>query len=219
MHAREVVATAKQGQTNSPYDLCSWRPISECKNCAIAGRLKCRYNSGDLLHFAGQFLSFLLPALVGMIWGGYGWYLLGWLGLMIVFFGFWEIRILCSHCPYYAEKGVTLHCIANYGCPKFWKYHPEPISNSERIQLLIGFIIVFGYPLPFLILGGQIIFCVLTTWGLIMFFWTLQKYTCSKCVNFSCLLNRVPKEVVDEYLKRNPVMKKAWEESGWKILR
>ncbi|MCW3986976.1 MAG: hypothetical protein NWE87_01520, partial [Candidatus Bathyarchaeota archaeon] len=144
-------------------------------------------------------------------------YLLGWLALAIVFFGFWEIRILCSHCPYYAEKSVILHCIANYGCPKFWKYHPEPISNSEKIQLLIGFIVICGYPFPLLVLGEQFILLSLTVWGLIMFFWTLQKYTCSKCVNFSCLLNRVPKEVVDEYLKRNPVMRKAWEEIGWEL--
>jgi hypothetical protein len=45
----------------------------------------------------------------------------------------------------------------------------------------------------------------------------LLKYTCSKCVNFSCLLNRVPKEVVHEYLKHNPVIRKAWGESGWEM--
>jgi hypothetical protein len=206
---------AKQKQTSNPYDLCTWQSISECKNCSIAGRLKCRFNPGDLLHFLGLFLSFLFPALIGMMLSGYWLYILGWMGLAIIFFGFWEIRILCSHCPYYAEKGITLHCIANYGCPKFWKYHPEPISNSEKIQLVIGFIIIGGYPFPFLILSEQFILLLLTAWGLIMFFWTLQKYTCSKCVNFSCLLNRVPKEVVDEYLKRNPVMRKAWEEKGW----
>ena len=212
-----MVAITDQERTNNPYHLCSWQPISECKNCSIDGRLKCRYSSGDLLHFLGLFLSFLLPALIGMMLSGCGWYLLGWVGLAIIFFGFWEIRILCSHCPYYAEKGVTLHCIANYGCPKFWKYHPEPISNSEKIQLVIGFIIMGGYPFPFLILGEQFILALLAGWAVIMFFWTLRKYTCSKCVNFSCFLNRVPKDVVDEYLKRNPVMRKAWEENGWKI--
>ncbi len=39
----------------------------------------------------------------------------------------------------------------------------------------------------------------------------------SACVNFSCLLNRVPKEVVDEYLMKNEVMRKAWEKAGYKI--
>ncbi|MBU4349218.1 hypothetical protein KJ599_02730 [bacterium] len=207
----------KQEQMNNPYDICSWRPASKCKDCTIAGHLKCRYNPGDLLHFIGLFLSFLIPAVIGMILSGYGWYLLGWLGLAIIFFGFWETRILCSHCPYYAERGSTLHCVANYGCPKFWKYHPEPISKLEKIQLIIGFIIMCGYPFPFLILGEQFILTLLTLWGGIMFWWTLQKYICSKCINFSCLLNRVPKEVVDEYLKRNPIMRKAWKENGWRI--
>jgi hypothetical protein len=50
-----------------------------------------------------------------------------------------------------------------------------------------------------------------------VFFVILGKNTCSKCVNFSCFFSRVPKEVVDEYLKKNEVMRKAWEEAGYKI--
>ena len=206
-----------QGEVKNPYDICTWRSASECGACPIAGRLKCRYSKGDLLRFIGLFLVFLVPALVGMILAGYGWFLLGWAGLAVIFFGFWEIRILCSHCPFYAEKGVTLHCIANYGCPKFWRYRPGPISGLEKIQLAIGFVMVCGYPFPFLILGEQSILLLVTALGLAVFFMGLQRCTCSRCVNFSCLLNRVPKEVVDEYLKRNPVMRKAWEENGWQI--
>lgn len=33
-------------------------------------------------------------------------------------------------------------------------------------------------------------------------------------VYFSCPLNKAPKEVVDSYLEKNPVMKEAWESSG-----
>jgi hypothetical protein len=36
-------------------------------------------------------------------------------------------------------------------------------------------------------------------------------------VNFSCPLNVVPKEVVDEYLRRNPVMRRAWLAHGWHL--
>jgi hypothetical protein len=38
--------------------------------------------------------------------------------------------------------------------------------------------------------------------------------SCSKCPNFSCPLNVVPKSVVDDYLRHNTVMRKAWEEQG-----
>jgi hypothetical protein len=27
----------------------------------------------------------------------------------------------------------------------------------------------------------------------------------------------MPKEVIDEFLKKNPVMKEAWEKKGWQI--
>jgi hypothetical protein len=30
-------------------------------------------------------------------------------------------------------------------------------------------------------------------------------------------MNRVPKQLVDKFLKRNEVMRKAWEEKGYQI--
>jgi hypothetical protein len=161
-----------------------------------------------------MFGVFVLPAVIGVVRGGYGLVLLGWLAYWLIFFELWEIRILCSHCPYYAERGATLHCIANYGSLKVWKYRPGPMSRSERAQLWIGLTILGGYPFPFLLLGGQVLWALVALWGLVMFFWTLRQVTCSRCVNFSCPLNSVPSEIVDAYLARNPVMREAWDASG-----
>ena len=194
----------------NPYNICTWRPASECDDCPLSGCLKCRFNRGDLSHFVGLFLLFAVPSLIGMIESGYTLYILGWIVYWIFFFEVWEIRILCSHCPYYAEKGRLLHCIANYGSLKLWKYHPERIKRIEKIQLIFGFIILGGYPFPFLIMGNQFILAGISMWGLIMVFWTLRKYTCSRCVNFSCFLNTVPPEIVNMYVDRNPVLKEAW---------
>ena len=38
-----------------------------------------------------------------------------------------------------------------------------------------------------------------------------------RSINFSCPMNVVPKEDVDAYLERNPVMQAAWEASGYKL--
>jgi hypothetical protein len=43
----------------------------------------------------------------------------------------------------------------------------------------------------------------------------LNTFYCNKCVNFSCPYNTVPKVVVDDYLRKNKVMKEAWEKSGY----
>ncbi|MCD6136439.1 hypothetical protein J7J63_07010 [Candidatus Bipolaricaulota bacterium] len=207
--------TTASEQNQNPYDICTWRPISECADCSLKIRLKCRFKKEDLLHFMAMFWGFAIPAIIGVIRAGYGWWLLGWFAFAMFFFNVWESCILCSHCPYYAEKGSTLHCIANYGSVKPWKYRPGPMSRAEKAQLWIGFVILTGFPFPFLLLGRQWALAFIALWGLILFFWTLNKYTCSQCVNFSCPLNRVPKEVVDAYLQRNPTMSKAWEASGW----
>lgn len=34
-------------------------------------------------------------------------------------------------------------------------------------------------------------------------------------INFSCPLNTVEKRIVDEYLRRNPATREAWEKSGY----
>ena len=160
---------------------------------------------------------FLFPAYFGMSRAGYGRQIWGHVVFMVFFFTFWEIRILCRHCPYYAEKGWTLRCNANFGCPKIWQYAPGPMNSFEKVQLLIGFVILFGYPLPFMIYGGQKTFAFLTAWAILVFWWTMKKHTCSNCVNFSCPLNGVPKKTIDEYLRRNPVMREAWEKAGWRL--
>ncbi|MGD9029050.1 MAG: hypothetical protein PVG25_04490 [Anaerolineae bacterium] len=200
---------------DNPYDICTWRPDAECAGCTLAGQLKCRFERRHLLHFLGTFATFAIPAVIGVIQSGYGWALLGWAAFCLLFFELWEIRILCSHCPYYAERGRTLHCIANYGSLKVWRYRPEPMDRWEKLQLRVGFAILGGFPFPFMLLGGQYLWAISALWALAMLFWTLSETTCSRCVNFSCPLNTVPREIVDAYLARNPVMRQAWEESGW----
>jgi hypothetical protein len=201
----------------NPYDLCIWKNITICDDCQICGTLICHFHSKYLLSFLGFFILFVITVFIGIILGGYGWFLLGWVCFWLIFFEFWEIRILCTHCPFYAEEGKIIHCIANYGSIKLWKYHPEPMKYSEKVQLIIGFIILIGYPLIFLILGRQFIILIFSIVEVIFFFSFLITRRCDRCLNFSCPLNRVKKVVVDTFLKKNLVIKRAWEDSGYKI--
>jgi hypothetical protein len=199
------------------HDMCIWKNTENCENCSLKDDLICHFQFRYLLSFLGFFFGFVVTTSIGIIISGYGWFLLGWVGFWLFFFEFWEIRILCSHCPFYTEEEKTIHCIANYGSLKLWKYHPEPMKMSEKIQLIIGFIILMGYPLIFLILGNQYILLLLGLVEIIVFYSFLLIRRCKKCLNFSCPLNRVKKEQVDTFLKKNPIMRKAWENAGYKI--
>lgn len=203
-----------------PFTVCTWQDVSECADCTIGDALNCRFNWSDLLYFLAGFLPPAIAIIAGMMRGGFGWQavaLVGWVGFMLFFFFVWEARILCSHCPYWAEDTRVLHCLANYGVVKIWRYHPEPMSASEKVQFLVGAAIIVLYPLPFLIIGGQYVLVLIALAGAVSFAFSLKKHVCTRCVNFSCPANGVPKEVVDAYLRRNPVMRRAWEESGYQL--
>lgn len=204
---------------NAPnlHQICTWQPASACKGCGLPHDLNCRFRFRGLVSFLGIFAVYMVPAYFGMIRSGYGSWLWGWGGMAIFFFGFWEIYILCRHCPYYAKSGLFLQCMANYGCPKFFTYEPGPIRQWEKVQLLIGFAVMGGYPFVFMILGGAYLWLFLSMAGLLFFFGALIRVKCTKCINFSCILNRVPEQTVNQYLNRNPVMAAAWKKAGWQV--
>jgi hypothetical protein len=97
---------------------CTARPAAACESCSLNGPLMCRYDARYSTHFFMIILPFFVTAIGGDISIGYGWWLLGWLAYMLFFFFVWKARVLCSHCPYWAEDGRVLRCHANYGVIK-----------------------------------------------------------------------------------------------------
>ena len=212
-------------ENNNPYDLCIYRDEAECSTCSLREKLDCHFSLKKLLRFACSFMFIVIAGSVGLIVNGYmrEFYIFLGSGVIfsIIFFYFWEIRILCSHCPFYAEKGKVLHCYVNYGSLKVWKYHPEPMTISEKIQLIIGFLILFAIlflPPTLLILHGRYLWAIPPVIGFVIWCYILLNHHCRFCLNFSCPFNTQPPEVVDEFLKHNPVMQKAWEKNSQKNL-
>lgn len=133
-----------------------------------------------------------------------------WIAMIVSFFGFIEIRVMCSHCPHYAEEGSSLRCWANYGSPKIWKYRPGPMSTVEKTVFFGGLAAVFGYPLGFFIASGLwylLGLYILLTAG---FFVTLKRSFCTRCMNFACPLNGVQDSVREVFWELNPVVGRAW---------
>ncbi len=203
------------------------RPVAECKDCTINEELFCTLSWKDSLKFGIGFVVLI----TGMIWGIIHAYnelkiskfaeIAIIIGYFIFLFGFlqlWENRILCSHCPYYGrEEESVLHCYANFGLRKLYKYHPEPMSKSEQIQFLIGVGVIMGYPIVFLAVFKEYLFLTITIAGDLLWLIILLTQTCPRCPNFSCPLNRVPKKTITAYLRKNDRMREAWLKAGWKM--
>lgn len=186
--------------------------ISEnCDKCAIHKSLNCHFSFKQLLHF----YAIVLPT---FLLGGAGIYnasersLVLWIFMSAAFFLIIENRVMCSHCPHYAEPGASLKCWANYGIIKIFKYRPGPMSLLEKTIFLSGFTIVWGYPIFFLLISSQWFLLIVYVLTVIAFFITLKLFLCSRCMNFACPLNGVKINARKEFFKLNPNIAKAWNE-------
>jgi hypothetical protein len=183
---------------------------SDCVSCPVVDSIHCHFSPAELAHF-------LLISVPVFLVGGAGVLAVGltplliWIAVIVGFFGFVEIRVMCSHCPHYAEQTATLGCWANHGTPKLWKYRPGPMSTAEKVVFLGGFVLVWGYPVAFFVVAGLWfllgIYFLLTTG----FFVTLKMFLCSRCMNFACPLNGVPHPIRSLFFERNPSVAGAWE--------
>ena len=209
--------TIHRDRSRNPHHICTWQPGSECADCQGATYLMCRFDARDLVFFLAGFLPFGITAVAGMIQGGFGWFLLGGLAYSVFFFFVWEARVLCSHCPYWALEDRVLRCHANYGVIKIWRYRPGPMSRAEQFQFIVGALLFVVYPLVFMLAGRQYLLILIALASVGSAGLSLWRNGCSRCVNFSCPANNVPKEVVDSYLRQNPVMREAWEASGYRL--
>lgn len=182
-----------------------------CNNCDIGSELNCHFNIKQLAKFLLiVFPSFIIAAI--FIFKFNPLLFIPWVILILSYFGFVEIRVMCSHCPHYAEPGIkTLKCWANYGSLKIWKYRPGPMSLNEKILFFLGIIIIFAYPIPFFILIKNYIFLGLYIILIVFAKWALNKYFCSYCINFACPLNNVTDEIKTKFFSKNPVVRDAWE--------
>ena len=183
---------------------------ASCKDCPLQGKVHCHFAQRDLTCFLLSVApSFLLAGLGVILFNA--WWLIPWIAFILAFFGVIEIRVLCAHCPHYAEPSKSLQCWANYGSPRLWKFRPGPMALWEKIALFGGFALIWGGPMVLMALSGQWALLGLTLLATAGFFYHLQIRYCNQCFNFACPLNRVDAATREAFLARNPILKQAFE--------
>lgn len=88
------------------------------------------------------------------------------------------------------------------------------MSKSEQMQFAIGALLWLAFPFPLLLLGGEYLLALIGASAAASGIFILRRNFCSRCVNFSCPMNNVPRDRVDIYLGRNPEIEAAWQTSG-----
>jgi hypothetical protein len=185
--------------------------LPSCEGCPLRDSLHCHFRGKDLAKFL---IAVAPPFVIGSV-GIYRigiWFLVPWIAFILSYFGFIEIRVLCSHCPHYAEEGNTLRCWANYGSPKLWRYRPGPMTKEEMVVFLGGLIAIFGYPLAQFLVWSKWLEAALYGIALVGAYVFLRETMCTECMNFACPLNRVDEGRRKAFFERNPRVAVAWGE-------
>jgi hypothetical protein len=184
-----------------------------CEGCPVSKVVHCHFQGRDLAAFMLAFFPCLIIGGAGIVRIS-AWWLIPWLIMSLGYFGLVEIRVMCSHCPHYAEPGKSLQCWANYGSPRLWKYRPGPMTTMEKIVFEAGLLFIMGFPLVFLLIGSQwfllALYLLTASSGAV----TLKRSFCSQCMNFACPLNTVDPSVRADFFKRNPAVASAWGRAG-----
>lgn len=219
------------------YNLCTLDKDSPCSSCENQKIIHCKWDLRILLAFFAivlppGILAFFSLALTGFI-AGMWWPLISYVVYYFIMIAVIEPIFICAHCPFYAAEGLTLKCHANMGSLKLRKYSPGPMNVLEKTLMIIFTISIFLYPGIFigftlwfflnsalysdagmLGLSGIAGAFISTT---ISCLYLARTFLCSRCINFSCPFNSVPKKNIDVYLLKNPIIKKVWERAGYTV--
>ncbi|MFW9810455.1 MAG: hypothetical protein ACFFE6_13840 [Candidatus Thorarchaeota archaeon] len=217
------------------YIICTSKDSSICVACEIKGDLNCRYNE-ELVkcfrnrHLPFRALQFIVIAFAVLFITSLFWTFLLFAVVITLNFVYIETWYLCRHCPFYEKEGSSLECVTLKGLPKFWPFDPAPMKKSEKrsMTLVGGFIDIFpilvsGYTSWVLFSFGADSFSTLLMVSLTLISLVAAGYIekflrenfCERCVNLSCMMNKVPDELKEEYLRKNPGWLRVWEDSGY----
>ncbi len=117
---------------------CTVKDQKNCTNCDLKESLDCRWNKNILNCFIAIaspiFIGvFLLLGVIFLISGEW-WPFIAYVLFIFLIFGY-EIKFLCSHCPFYNNEGKFLKCLAKNGAPKIFKYNPAPMNRFEKFMM------------------------------------------------------------------------------------
>lgn len=124
-----------------------------------------------------------------------------YIGIALIFFLVIELRFACTHCFYYIRSKGRVKCMMLSGVPKIFKARAGPHSPFEKAMTVLVALSMFLFPVYWLIRDPLLLGAYIVAW--MLFFLTALRYECIQCINFECLMNRVPAGVKKDFEKKD----------------
>ena len=104
----------------------------------------------------------------------------------------------CPHCTYYKKDTKYHECLWWRWTPKFRREKDGPPPKYIRTYTPIAVLTITFYPIYWLAFQWELLIFYILSWGVL----ALSIYTagCSRCIDFECKNNAVPKDLREAYL-------------------
>lgn len=120
--------------------------------------------------------------------------------MLVILFVLLQSRILCSHCPVYADKKRTVKCWGNISNIRLWQINPGPMTDREKLLLRLIFFLFYGYPLIFILFQHKWGWLFLYGITFMVLSFAMKRLLCAKCLNFVCPFNSVDAELKERMI-------------------
>lgn len=214
---------------------CTIQKDKSCGGCSFHVTKSCeRGNPRRGKIILASLASFLLVSFGGLAaaswctgaWWALPLHLLFW----CIYYGGIELLLHCPRCPYWDDRDTTISCLLHAGIPKprwaffekLLRYSPKPYTRLEQTVLQICNYYGTLFPLAMIgwaliqvrssgpALANMVAVAALYMLAAAWFLYYVYSRCCTRCVHFSCPVNRQPDERIREYLSKNPELKEAW---------
>lgn len=153
-------------------------------------QLRQRYEFSDFLYYSALVVLPFFTACHAIANRSTGWTVF-YILLSVVATAF-IYRHYCTHCPHYTREGKTTRCMFFWGMPKVFPRRPGPLSPPDKIVAVAAPLVIVAFPLPWMMQQPGMLLIYLLS--LVVFFTTIRRHECTRCIYTDCPVNRVPPE-------------------------
>jgi hypothetical protein len=154
-------------------------------------QLRKRYSFSDFLYYTAFAAVPFFTAFYAIFNRSTGWFVFYF--LLCLFSATLLYRYYCTHCPHYTREGRLTKCMFFPGMPKFFQPRPGPLGFLDKTIVFIASAVVIILPLFWLFQQpGLLIIFILS---LSVFWVTIRRNECVRCIYFDCPVNKVAQDL------------------------